>query len=138
MKKVIIIFVIFFIVLTVISCSTIPKNKTEANINKYSEDIGKYQSAISIGEMEAFKNELEGYLSYSKILFSIRDDFINTTEPILNKFNIENNFDQKISNAAELKAYNQSFLDKIRTINPPDIAKKAHLLALSTTKQRIE
>jgi hypothetical protein len=138
MKKIIIIIIIFFVLISFISCNIFPNNKSDIKAVENPEDIEKYQRVASAGELDEFKKELEAYISYSDEILPLWAGFVAATKPILYKFNNENNFGQKIFYAKELKSQYQSFFDKVSIIKPPGIAEKAHELALNTIKKRIE
>ena len=122
----------------IISCSRIGTDKSGTETTAYFEDIEKYQNVISTGELDQFEIELKTYLSYSSELFSIWNEFIKVTEPIINKFNNENNYDRKVLYAKELETYYGALFKKISILKPPEIAESAHKLALDTIKTRME
>ena len=138
--------IITFILLLLLATGCMQKSYAEKrNLNNHYQYLReasslKYTTAENnlINSEEQFEFKLMKFYDFDKEFFTIYNRFIETTTPLLNKFNNYNtSMEDKIICSQILRENYVRFREDIKQINPPAEASNAHQYILSAISKRI-
>lgn len=122
-----------------ISCA---KKDADNNSQDYfsKADLLKYglNEKSEMNPREQFEIQLKEFHDFSREFFSVWDNHIEATTPLLKKFNNKDTIlDDKIMYSGMLREKYEKFSDDIKQITPPPEAAKAYQYALNAISKRI-
>ncbi len=138
MRKLFIILIMGVFILS-ISCA---KKDADNNSQDYfsKADLLKYglNEKSEMNPREQFEIQLKEFHDFSREFFSVWDNHIEATTPLLKKFNNKDTIlDDKIMYSGMLREKYEKFSDDIKQITPPPEAAKAYQYALNAISKRI-
>ena len=130
------ILILIFVSAVLMGCST--KENSENNEPGFNEYTLKEISLKSDSQttLTGFKDELEDFKSFSDEFFPIWSDHIESTSSLLDDFNNNTILEEKARYSEVLEQRYLEFKGNLENIEPPDIALKAHNLAIESVSYR--
>ena len=130
------ILILIFVSAVLMGCST--KENSENKEPGFNEDTLKEISLKSDSQttLTGFKDELEDFKSFSDEFFPIWSDHIESTSSLLDDFNNNTILEEKARYSEVLEQRYLEFKGNLENIEPPDIALKAHNLAIESVSYR--